>query len=321
MTAAGPAAELGRRVQDGERLALARMLSLLEKGDPEALETAFALPTAADLHVIGITGAPGAGKSTLIDALAACVRVAGTRVGVLAVDPSSPYSGGALLGDRLRMMRHVGDDGVFIRSLANRGQLGGLSAAVPSALRAVGACGFSTVLVETVGVGQAEVEIARHADTTVVVAAPGMGDAVQSSKAGILEIADILVVNKSDREGARETARDLRDMLRLRPTPVGGWRVPVVATCAETGDGVVELVEALDQHREHLVHSGTLDLARATHSAAAVRAHARARLLQRLDDAIASQTGVALLAAVSAGTRSPSAAAEELLRQVSTQTP
>ena len=313
MTGPGSATELGRRVQDGDRLALARLLSLLEKGDPIAVETAFTLPTGADLHVVGITGAPGAGKSTLIDALAASVRAAGTRVGILAVDPSSPYSGGALLGDRLRMMRHVGDDGVFIRSMANRGQLGGLAAALPSALRAVSACGFSTVLVETVGVGQAEFEIARHADTTVVVATPGMGDSVQSSKAGILEVADVLVVNKSDREGARETARDLRDMLRLRPTQVGAWRVPVVATCAETGDGVTELVEALQKHREHLVHSGTISRVRAARSAAAVRAYAIVRLTQRLEENLRSPFGLALLEKVAQGSTSPAAAAEEIL--------
>ena len=313
MTHPATAKELGRRVQDGDRLALARLLSLLEKGDPAAVETAFALPTGPDLHVIGITGSPGAGKSTLIDALAAVLRAAEIRVGILAVDPSSPYSGGALLGDRLRMTRHVGDAGVFIRSLANRGHLGGLSAALPSMLRAVGACGFTTLLVETVGVGQAEVEIARHADTTVVLAIPGMGDAVQSSKAGILEIADVLVVNKSDRDGARDTARDLRDMLRLRPTPVGGWRVPVVATRADTGDGVAELVDALREHRDHLEHSGMISRARAARSAAAVRAYATVRLAQQLEERLRSPFGVALLEQVAEGTRSPAAAAEEML--------
>jgi LAO/AO transport system kinase len=300
-------------VQDGDRLALARMLSLLEKGDPEAIETAFALPTRPEQHIIGITGAPGAGKSTLIDALTAEVRATGTRVGILAVDPSSPYSGGALLGDRLRMMRHVGDDGVFIRSLANRGQLGGLSAALPSALRAVGACGFPALLVETVGVGQAEVEIARHADTTVVVATPGMGDAVQSSKAGVLEIADVLVVNKSDRDGARETARDLRDMLRLRPTPVGGWRVQVVATRADTGEGVAELAGALRDHRAHLVDSGRITRARAERSAAAVRAYATVRLAQRLEETLRTTFAAELLGRVADGGLSPAAAAEEIL--------
>jgi LAO/AO transport system kinase len=211
------------------------------------------------------------------------------------------------------MMRHIGDDGVFIRSLANRGQLGGLSAALPSALRAVSACGFSTLLVETVGVGQAEVEIARHADTTVVVATPGMGDAVQSSKAGVLEIADVLVVNKSDRDGARETARDLRDMLRLRPTPSGGWRVPVVATRADTGDGVAELAQALAEHRDHLVTSGTIRHARAQRSAAAVRAYATVRLTQHLDETLRSPFAAALLEEVADGRRSPAAAAEEIL--------
>lgn len=313
MTGPATTADLVRRLQDGDRLALARMLSLLEKGDPDATESAFSLPSAADLHVIGVTGSPGAGKSTLIDALVAGLRAQGTRVGVLAVDPSSPYSGGALLGDRLRMMRHTGDPGVFIRSLANRGQLGGLAAALPSALRAVAACGFPTLLVETVGVGQAEVEIARHADTTVVVASPGTGDSVQASKAGVLEVADVLVVNKSDREGARETARDLRDMLRLRPTPVAGWRVPVLLTRADTDEGVAEVVAALHEHRHHLETSGLVARARAARSEAAVRAHAMARLTQQLEDRLRSPSGVGLLGQVADGTRSPAAAAEELL--------
>jgi LAO/AO transport system kinase len=306
-------AELGRRVLDGDRLALARLLSLIEKGDPAAVEAAFSMPLMDDAHVIGVTGAPGVGKSTLVDAVAGGFREAGARVGVLAVDPSSPYSGGALLGDRLRMMRHVGDPDVFIRSLANRGHLGGLSAALPSALRVVTACGFKTVLIETVGVGQSEVEIAGHADTTVVVVAPGMGDAVQSSKAGVLEIADLLIVNKADRDGATEAVRDLRDMLRLKPAQPGQWRVPVTATTAHTGEGVDDVVRLLGEHRRHLRNTGLMRHAREARSSAAVRAHASIRLHQRLDDLLKGTEGVALLEQVAAGKRSPSDAADALL--------
>jgi LAO/AO transport system kinase len=294
-------------------MALARLLTAVERGDGQAVESAFALPVDQSGQVVGVTGSPGAGKSTLIDAVVATLRAVDERVGVLAVDPSSPYSGGALLGDRIRMMRHVGDHGVFIRSLANRGHLGGLSVAMPSAVRAVGACGFTTVLIETVGVGQAEVEVVRQADTTVVVTTPGMGDAVQSGKAGVLEIANVLVVNKADREGATETARDLRDMLRWAPTPAGGWRVPVVTTRADTGEGVEELVEVVRSHRSHLEDSGELARGRAARSVAEFHAYARARVLDRLDRSLAADTGRALTEAVADGTLTPAAAADRLV--------
>ena len=208
-------------------------------------------------QITGITGAPGAGKSTLTDRLIARWRTDGDTVGVLAVDPSSPFSGGALLGDRVRMQRHATDPGVFIRSMATRGHLGGLTLAVPEALRVLVAAGWGRVLVETVGVGQAEVEIADNADTTVVVVNPGWGDAIQANKAGLLEVADVLVINKADRPGAAETARDLATMLdtyrEARP-----WRPPVVATVATTGEGIEELWESLRRHMDFLRSSGEL---------------------------------------------------------------
>jgi LAO/AO transport system kinase len=214
-------------------------------------------PSGAVEDVIGITGAPGAGKSTLTARLIAAARAANGRVGVLAVDPSSPYSGGAILGDRIRMQAHALDAGVFIRSMATRGHQGGLALAAPEAIRVLAAAGMNTILVETVGVGQVEVEIAGAADTTVVVVTPRWGDAVQASKAGLLEIADIFVVNKADREGAHETRRDLENMLDLNPA-MGAWRPPVLLSVASTGQGIEELWTAISDHRRYLEATGEL---------------------------------------------------------------
>jgi LAO/AO transport system kinase len=239
---------------------LGRLLSLVERGGEVAREVGrltFA-PSAAVEHVIGITGAPGAGKSTLTAQLITAARAGDGRVGVLAVDPSSPYSGGAILGDRIRMQGHALDDGVFIRSMATRGHQGGLALAAPEAIRALAAAGMSTVLVETVGVGQVEVEIAGAADTTLVVVTPRWGDAIQASKAGLLEIADIFVVNKADRDGAPETRRDLDNMLDLDPA-MGDWRPPVLLTTASTGEGSEELWAAISRHRAHLATTGELE--------------------------------------------------------------
>jgi len=310
------ASELGRRIRQGDRLALARLLSLIESGDRAALECAFEIPVADDAQVVGFTGAPGVGKSTLIDAVVASLRSEGARVGVLAVDPSSPCSGGALLGDRVRMMRHVGDCDVFIRSLANRGHLGGLAAALPAVVHTVAACGFSTLLIETVGVGQAEVDIARHADTTVVVVTPGMGDAVQTSKAGILEIADVLIVNKSDRGGVREAVRDLRDMLHLKPRSPGGWQVPVLVTRADTGDEVGDVVLALREHRDHVAATGELRRAHNARAIAAFESYAVVRLFDWLEKVLDSQHGRDLMERVGTGESSPVTAADELLVNV-----
>lgn len=248
----------------GERLALARALTWAENGDDRAGRLLAAVgPPARRAHVVGLTGSPGVGKSTLVDRLAIALRGRGDRVGVLAVDPSSPFTGGAILGDRVRMAEGTVDPDVFVRSLATRGRLGGLSAATGDAIRMLDAFGKQAVLVETVGAGQAEVEIMSLADTVLVVLAPGLGDEVQAIKAGILEIADVLVVNKADRPGADLTARELRQMLllgRREADPdagqVPGWTPPVVRASAATGDGIADVVEAISRHRDALERSG-----------------------------------------------------------------
>lgn len=243
----------------GDRAATGRLLSLVERGGDAARQVGRLTFTDGQAeHVVGVTGAPGAGKSTLTDRLISEVRSEGRTVGVLAIDPSSPYSGGAILGDRIRMQGHALDDGVFVRSMATRGHLGGLALAAPEAIRVLAATGRPVVLVETVGVGQVEVEIAGAADTTVVVVNPGWGDAVQAAKAGLLEVADVFAVNKADRPGADETCRDLETMLDMS-TAMGEWRPPVVRTVAAEGDGVADLWEIAGRHRAHLLSSGDLE--------------------------------------------------------------
>jgi LAO/AO transport system kinase len=241
----------------GQRRALARLLSAVEAGDEQRLRTAMAgiHPHTGRAHTIGVTGSPGVGKSTLTGQIVAAQRRRGRTVAVLAVDPSSPFSGGALLGDRVRMGEQVMDPGVFIRSMATRGHLGGLSWAAPQAMAVMDAAGYDVVVVETVGVGQAEVEIASHADSTVVAMAPGMGDAVQAAKAGILEIADVYVVNKADRDGADRTVHELEGMLQMLPDH-DGWTAPVLRTVADRGEGVEAVVDALDDHLGWATTSG-----------------------------------------------------------------
>lgn len=237
---------------DGNPRAIARLISKVENNSPDLRELmALLAPKTGHAHIIGLTGSPGVGKSTSTTALVTELRRRGKRVGVLAVDPSSPYSGGAVLGDRVRMQKHATDEGVYIRSMASRGHLGGLSTAAPQALRVFDAAGFDVVLVETVGVGQSEVEIASTADTTLVLLAPGMGDGIQAAKAGILEIGDIFVVNKADREGSQSLIRDLRNMIALANHTVEEWKPPIVATVASKEEGVEELVEQIEKHRAH----------------------------------------------------------------------
>lgn len=243
----------------GDRSALARLLSAIERGGPDAREVGrLTFPASGRAYTVGLTGAPGAGKSTLTDQLISVVRggAAPPEVAVLAVDPSSPFSGGAILGDRVRMQEHALDPGVFIRSMASRGHLGGLALATREAIRALDSAGLPWILVETVGVGQVEVDIAQAADTTVVVVNPGWGDSVQANKAGLLEVADMFVINKADRPGADETERDLSRMLDM--SAPGAWRPPVVRCAATSGEGVGEVWEAIGRHRRHLEEGGEL---------------------------------------------------------------
>jgi LAO/AO transport system kinase len=245
-------------VRKGERRAVARAISMVEDGAdalPELIAGIY--PGTGDAYTVGLTGSPGVGKSSLAAELVGAARERERSVAVLAIDPTSPFTGGALLGDRLRMQSHATDPGVFIRSMATRGHLGGLALAAPEAVRVLDAGGADLVVVETVGVGQAEVEVATAADTTLVVVAPGWGDAVQASKAGLLEIADVFVVNKADRDGAGEAARDLEVMLKMGPDLE--WTPPVVKTSAETHAGIDDLWDAVERHRKHLESTGELD--------------------------------------------------------------
>jgi LAO/AO transport system kinase len=247
--------DLAAEFQAGNVRGLARAITLVEQRDPSVRHVLESLGDRADRPVVlGFTGAPGTGKSTLVDAVVGLLRGRDLRVAVLAVDPNSPYSGGAILGDRIRMQRHALDPGVYIRSMGARGHLGGLSVASREAIRLLGAFGFDRVILETVGVGQSELEIAAIADTTVVVLTPGLGDGVQMIKAGIMEIADVFVVNKADMPGAQKTVQEIRSMLHLGPKVA--WRPPIVMTVASRGEGVGDVLDAVGQHREHLEISG-----------------------------------------------------------------
>ena len=264
MPAAAPTIpDLVAGLDRGERRALARLLTVVEDGRPEQLRQLVAAlyPRTGGARVLGITGSPGVGKSTLTDAIASELRSRDRTVAILAVDPSSPFSGGALLGDRVRMQSHHADAGVYIRSMASRGHLGGLSFATPQAVVVLDAAGFDDVIVETVGVGQSEVEIAATADSTVVALAPGMGDGIQAAKAGILEVADVFVINKADGPGAGKLASELQGMLELGHSledadAPPGWWPPIQRTVAVRGEGITELVDAFDDHARHLDESG-----------------------------------------------------------------
>ena len=302
------------RARDGDPRALARLVSLVENGSPALRPVMKALaPLTGQARVIGLTGPPGVGKSTVTAALVAAYRERGLRVGVLAVDPTSPFTGGALLGDRVRMQEHATDPGVFIRSMATRGHLGGLSGAAPQALRVLDAAGYAVLLVETVGVGQAEVEVASLAETTLVMVAPGAGDSVQAAKAGILEVADIFVVNKADQPGAQETVRDLRTVVALARRGAGEWRPPIVTTIAVKGDGIGDLVAEVDAHWSWLDSSGRRDARRRARAREEITAFAVAELRERVGGLPGDSRLDVLAARVAAGELDPFAAADELV--------
>ncbi|REF35376.1 methylmalonyl Co-A mutase-associated GTPase MeaB [Thermasporomyces composti] len=308
--------ELVDRARAGDPRAVARLVSLVEDAAPALREVAAALaPHTGRAAVVGITGAPGVGKSTCTSGLVAAYRRRGLRVGVLAVDPSSPFSGGALLGDRVRMQEHATDPEVYIRSMASRGHLGGLAWATPQALRVLDAAGCDVVLVETVGVGQSEVEIADLADTTIVLLAPGMGDAVQVAKAGLLEVGDVYVVNKADREGADRLSRELRHMLSLGERSEGAWTPPVIRTVATTGDGLDKLVEAVEAHREHLRRSEELAARRARRAREEIETLTIVELRRRLS-LLPDNRLDALAARVLAGELDPYRAADMLVAEL-----
>ena len=313
-----PSSQLAERVLAGDMRAIARLLTRAESGVDEARATLDAMfARAGRAHVLGITGVPGSGKSTLVAKLATAIRASGRKVGIVAIDPSSPFSGGAILGDRIRMGDLAGDPGVFVRSMATRGALGGLARGTLEAVDVLDAAGYDIVIIETVGVGQDEVDVARAAHTTVVVSAPGLGDDIQAIKAGIPEIADVHVVSKSDRADANRTIADLKGMLALGLSlgPRAPWQPPVVATSALRGEGIDAVLAAIDAHREALASSGEIDVRRA--------AIAERRLLKAseeiLHDRFARERGgrvQALLGALTARTLSPHAAAIRLLDQL-----
>ena len=303
---------LVERALAGDRVATAKLLSLVEQGGAGARAVVSRLhPHTGRAWSVGITGAPGAGKSTLTDELVMCMRDEDLDVGVLAVDPSSPFSGGAILGDRVRMQRHSTDPAVFIRSMASRGHLGGLALATPQAVRVLDAVGKEWVIVETVGVGQVEVEIASQADTTIVVVNPGWGDEVQAAKAGLLEIADIFVVNKADRPGADVTVSDLAGMLALGSRK--SWQPPIVRTIATTGDGLAELWDEIGAHREFLESDGAVVARRRARLADEIRGLVAERLLERAGAISEGAQFDALVDSVAARTSDPYSAVDALL--------
>lgn len=304
--------QLVERMLAGERLALAKLMTIVENREPETAEIMSRLHGRGDAGVIGVTGPPGAGKSTLLDSLTSHYRESGRSVGIVAVDPSSPFSGGAVLGDRIRMQSHFLDEGVFIRSLSARGNVGGLARASRDVTRLLKASGKDVVIVETVGVGQSELDIMRLADTVVVILVPEAGDTVQAMKAGLLEIADIFVVNKADRDGAQRIKMELEQMLHLRPPD--GWDVPVLMTVATSGQGIAEVVTAIDAHRDHLAASGKGAQRSGAGRHGEFVAVLRDELARRVEVALRSEAMAALVARVELGEVDPYGAAIEAIR-------
>ncbi|MGA3214800.1 MAG: methylmalonyl Co-A mutase-associated GTPase MeaB [Acidimicrobiales bacterium] len=305
--------ELFAAACSGDRGALARLVSNLERGGPQSQELSrLSFKRAGSAYAVGITGAPGSGKSTLTSALLADIRQRlGTPVAVVAVDPSSPVTGGAILGDRVRMQDHALDDAVFIRSMATRGHLGGLAAAVPEAVRLLDATGWPIIIVETVGVGQVEIEVAATCDTVVVVVTPGWGDSVQANKAGLLETADVFVINKADRPGVTATARDLRLMLQLSTSLE--WTPPIVETVALTGKGVAELWEAVASHRDYLERQGKLVPRRAARARDETVRIAQGRFQAALAATLDDASNAELLEALKSRRIDPAEAATRLI--------
>lgn len=301
----------------GDRGSLARLLSLIERGGDDARTIGrLTYPKSGNAYTVGITGAPGAGKSTLTSAVIGHLRAQDLNVAVLAIDPSSPFTGGAILGDRVRMQDHATDTGVFIRSMATRGHLGGLSLATTEAIRLLDAVGCPWILVETVGVGQVEVEIAGKADTTIVVVNPGWGDAVQANKAGLMEIADIFVINKADRKGADETRRDLEQMLDLSDLAHDAWRPPILQTTATSGDGVEELWNVVVKHREHSVATGLLERRRSFRLREELREIVERRLEHRAREICSGSEWDALQTKVLENQLDPWTAADDMLKGI-----
>ncbi len=319
------------KVRQGQPRAIARLITRLENSDEAAQQIVKALyPQTGQAHIVGVTGAPGSGKSTLVNELAKAFRRQDKRVGIIAVDPSSPFTGGALLGDRVRMRDLAGDSGIFIRSMASRGSLGGLSRATAAAAKVLDAAGFDLILIETVGAGQAEVDIAGAAHTTLVIEAPGMGDDIQSIKAGILEIADILVVNKADRPGAARTVRSLKTMLQLGPT--GGtrhhgriittptpaevdesvWQIPVQETVSTDGTGIEALVDTIEAHRAHLRATDGWLAREKERSRREVRTLLQYRFMARLETAVSANDRDELITAVARRELDPYTAVDKL---------
>lgn len=308
--------ELIERARNGHPRAVARLISMVEDASPALREIAAALaPLAGNAAIIGITGSPGVGKSTSTSALVSALREQGKRVGVLAVDPSSPFSGGALLGDRIRMQEHALDPGVYIRSMATRGHLGGVASATGQAVRVLDAAGCDVVLIETVGVGQSEVDVVGLADTTLVLLAPGMGDGVQAAKAGILEVADVFVVNKADRDGANQVVRELKHMISLGRREQAGpsWRAQIVSTVASRNEGVHEVLDAVAAHRSWMDEHGELEQRRRNRAEREVEAIALAALRAEMGDLRGGGALGELAGEVAAGSLDPYTAADKLI--------